>query len=94
MATVQLAWNANTEPDLAGYRLYRVLGSAAEALLVELGKVVTYQDATVPNVSQTVTYRLSAFDTKGNESPRSAPASVTVDVSPPQAPTGLSAVLQ
>lgn len=90
MASAQLTWTANTEPDLAGYHVYRGLGTATPTLLATLGKVTTYQDTTLPNVSQTVSYQLDAFDLKGNVSARSAAVSTTIDVTPPATPVGLS----
>jgi fibronectin type 3 domain-containing protein len=94
MPTVNLTWTANTETDLAGYKLYRGLGASAPTFLAAFPKTATSgSDATVPNTSQTVTYNLTAVDNAGNESAHSAVATVTVDATPPQAPTGLTAVL-
>ena len=93
MATAILTWNANTEPDLAGYRIYRGFGMAAPTLLASVGKVTTYTDSTIPNLSQDVTYNLTAFDTAGNESAHGVSVTKTVDVNPPSAPTGLAVVL-
>lgn len=90
MAQATLTWNANTEADLAGYKVYRGQGTAAPTLLATLGKIVTYQDTTLPDVSQSVTYQLSAFDSKGNESAKTAPVTITIDVSPPAVPTGFA----
>ena len=94
MPTATLTWNANTEPDLSGYRIYRGFGSALPTLLASVGKVTTYIDTTLPNLSQDVTYNLTAFDTSGNESPHSVSVTKTVDVSPPAAPTGLVVTIQ
>ena len=93
MATAVLTWNANSELDLAGYKVYRGLGATSPSLLATLGKVVTYTDATVPNVSQNVSYEITAFDLAGNESSKSARVTKAVDVTPPQAPTGLDVVI-
>jgi len=94
MPTVNLAWNANTETDLAGYKLYRGLGAAAPSFLTAFPKTaISGSDTTVPNTSQTVTYNLTAIDNAGNESLHSNNAVVTVDATPPQAPSGLVAVL-
>lgn len=93
MPTATLTWNPNTEQDLAGYKVYRGLGASTPSLLAALGKVTTYVDATVPNVSQDVSYNLTAVDLAGNESPHSLTVTKTVDVTPPQAPAGLSVVL-
>ena len=94
MATAILTWNANSESDLAGYRVYRALGAAALVQLASLAKVTTYTDATIPNVDQDVSYALTAFDTANNESLKSATVTNTVNAVPPGAPTGLSVVLQ
>jgi hypothetical protein len=58
-----------------------------------VGKVTTYVDATVPNVSQNASYALKAFDVAGNRSAISATVTKAVDVTPPQAPVGLDVVL-
>lgn len=94
MASAVLTWNANTETDLAGYRIYRGFGTATPTLLASVGRVTTYTDTTVPNISQDVTYNLTAFDTSGNESAHSVSVTKAVDVSPPAAPTGLVVTIQ
>lgn len=94
MASATLTWNANTEADLAGYRIYRGFGTTSPTLLASVGKVTTYTDTTLPNISQDVTYNLTAFDTSGNESAHSVSVTKTVDVSPPAAPTGLVVTIQ
>lgn len=72
-----LTWNANTEADLAGYKLYRsnTLCAAATVTtpLVTLGKVITYLDNTIPSTWFVVSYWLTAFDTAApaNESTKS-----------------------
>ena len=85
-----LTWTANTEPDLAGYKIYRSLATGPLTLLTSVGLVTTYTDATVPNVDETVGYALTAIDTAGNESPKSVIVTKVFNVVPPQAPVGLS----
>jgi len=62
-----LYWDANAEPDLAGYRLYRG-GSLAfvpgPSNLVASPPSPGWIDASAPSV-----YKLTAIDTHGNESP-------------------------
>jgi fibronectin type 3 domain-containing protein len=77
---VTLTWQANTEEDLAGYRVYRGTSMIAETALT------TYTDNTVlPGM--TYIYSISAYNTDDQESERSAPVTVTT---PPATPTGLS----
>lgn len=103
--TFVLTWNANTETDLAGYRVYRSLDAAACANtstplpggpIANLGKVTTYTDTTVTILAGTVCYELSAFDTQvsGNESGRGNRVTKVIINLPPLAPSGLSVATQ
>ncbi|MEW5691845.1 MAG: fibronectin type III domain-containing protein [Candidatus Hydrogenedentota bacterium] len=98
--TIDLSWNANTEPDLAGYYIYRK--APADTTLVKLNSTpwtqTTYSDTGLTNNS-VYYYRISAVDNYDtpNESglcdtesgiPRS------VDTAPPLPPTGLSTAKQ
>lgn len=86
--TINLAWDANTETDLAGYKIYQ--GSAAGGpytLTQTLGTVTT---ATVTVTTDGKFYFVAtAFDTAGNESGYSNEVSKTIDTFPPMAPTNL-----
>lgn len=70
--SVELAWDANSEPDLAGYRVYR---AAPGGTLEKIGEplVPAWSDAKVEPGKQ-YRYAVTAIDRKGNESPRSAEA--------------------
>jgi hypothetical protein len=86
---VDLSWSANTEPDLAQYRVYRLdvttnqpihriapaSDSAAESIVAP-----AYRDLHV-QAGQTYTYAVTAVDTSGNESRRSAEVTVTIPTS-------------
>ncbi len=71
-ASIELSWNANTEPDLAGYRVYRSVDGGPFEKLAELQPVPAYSDHAV-EPGKTYRYEVSAFDRTGNESARSAP---------------------
>jgi len=69
---LQALWSPSTEPDLAGYRLYRAAGDGPSDKLAELPPGTT--DFLDETARKGVVYRysLSAFDQAGNESPPSA----------------------
>jgi hypothetical protein len=63
---VTLKWAANTEPDLAGYRVYCGTTSRVYPINVSAGKLLT---ATVPNLPSGTYYcAVTAFDAANNES--------------------------
>jgi large repetitive protein len=89
---VDVAWQANTEPDLASYRVYR-----DGQLLATLGVVAppgttptSYQDSGLAN-GAAHTYAVTAVDTHGNESPTSTTGATPVDTTPPGGASGLAA---
>jgi hypothetical protein len=62
-----LAWDPNTEPDLAGYWVYYGTASREYADSIDVGNITTYQ---LDNLLDGVTYfiAVTAYDTSGNES--------------------------
>ncbi|MBM4126474.1 MAG: BACON domain-containing protein [Nitrospira sp.] len=84
-----LTWSPNTEPDLAGYRVYqctsqpcgRAQGTAT--LLVTLGAVTSFNIGTP---GSTHYYIITAYDTANNESADSGVAIYSPPNSPPPPP--------
>ncbi len=68
-SSVTLTWNANTESDLAGYKVYRATASGAYGapIATVLRTVTTYQ-ATGLQFGTTYFFVVTAFDIAGNES--------------------------
>ena len=66
-AHLDLAWNPNTEPDLAGYRIYYGTASREYVDSIDVGNTTTYG---LDGLLEGVTYyiALTAYDTTGNES--------------------------
>jgi len=85
-------WLANTEPDLAGYRIYKrsATGSytyGAENAIGEYG-LVTESDRFTGHSEGIYYFVLTAFDESGLESGPSNEVMITVINLPPSAPTG------
>ena len=77
---VQVNWAPNSEPDLAGYTVYRALGAGGPftALNGPLVTSASYMDGTIPAGTGTVWYQVTARDGTGNESARSNTISVSL----------------
>ncbi|HNK48017.1 MAG TPA: fibronectin type III domain-containing protein [Nitrospira sp.] len=75
-ASATVSWNANTESDLAGYRIYVGTKSGSYGVVGPF-EVTNGTSFTVPNLPLGATYffAVSAFDKSGNESAKSAEVS-------------------
>jgi hypothetical protein len=83
--TVTLAWDANTEPDLAGYRLYESPAAGGPYTAIQtLGLVTTTAVPGLPDGLRC--WVLTARDTIGNESGYSNEVCSTSDATAPAAP--------
>ena len=85
---VRIEWNANTETDLVGYRVYYGNASKNYNQIIEIGVATTY---TTPVLTEGLTYffAISAYDTADNESEFTDEFSVTIpikDTTPPMTP--------
>jgi fibronectin type 3 domain-containing protein len=83
---VTLAWNANLEPDLAGYRVHRSTGSPAASGPVVSGadllRATAFVDRTVAN-GTTYYYAVEAVDGSNNRSAASETSSTPAGVPSP-----------
>ncbi|MFQ5641452.1 MAG: hypothetical protein ACE5IR_26040 [bacterium] len=89
--TAKLSWNANTESDLAGYKLYYGSASGVYGDPVDI-PLSALSNTASPTFTQTLAldcgenktafFALTAYDLAGNESGKSNEVSKTYDVSP------------
>jgi len=70
--SIELSWEPDTEPDLAGYRVYRSTGGGPFEKVGDLLQVPSYSDRGVEH-GKTYRYAVSAIDRAGNESAPSSP---------------------
>src|SRR5262249_17747530 len=68
-----LQWDANTEPDLAGYRVYQGTQSGVYATPVDVGKVTAYQPQGV-DWTHRAYFAVQAYNTSAAVSPLSTEA--------------------
>ena len=85
-ATANLAWDANTEPELAGFRVYYGTASGDYATTVDVGNTTAY---TAANLEEGTTYyfAVTAYDINRNETGFSNEASFSAN-QPPTAEAG------
>jgi len=96
-ADVSFEWDANTESDLAGYRLYQsdtsglyTYGTGNEVKDIPAGT----ETCTVTGVPDGVWYWvLTAYDTHGNESGPSNEVSADIDETPPGPPVQFRCII-
>jgi len=94
--TATLSWNANTEPDLASYKIYygttprtgsdpKVCSLCGYSSSINVGNVTSYVFSSLTN-GLTYYFSISAIDTTGNESSFSAEVSKNITVPDTTAP--------
>ena len=94
---VTLAWDGNTEPDLAGYRVHYGTASGSYTTSVDVHNVTTSSIGTL-TAGQTYYFAVTAYDASGNESGYSNQVSYSVAAAngapaTPATPTGASSAL-
>jgi len=86
-AVTNLAWDANTETDLAGYKLYQsTVGPTGPFTYVKTIVKGTLATATADLPDGTYWWVLTAYDNSGNESGYSNVVTRTIDTVAPAAP--------
>ncbi len=75
--SASLTWNPNTEPDLAGYKLYMGTSPGSYSQIFDVGHMTSY---TVSNLvaGNTYYFALTAYDIYANESGFSPEISTTI----------------
>jgi hypothetical protein len=66
-ADVRLAWNANAEPDIVGYKVYYGTASHVYGWVIDVGKVTNFM-VTGLNTGLTYYFAVTAYDTSSLES--------------------------
>jgi len=74
--SIELAWQPNTEEDLAGYQVYRSTGGGATERIAGPVDAPNFSDRTV-EIGKKYSYTITGIDRTGNESAHSAAAEVT-----------------
>jgi hypothetical protein len=97
---IWVSWRTNSEPDLAGYRVYYRMGASGppwDGTAAVEGTpspvMVTGTNILLRGLALGANYfvAVSAVDTTGNESPLSGPSQVTTTATPPGPPTAVVA---
>jgi large repetitive protein len=85
--SLSVTWNADTDTDLAGYKVYYGLQSNTYGTPIDVSKTTSYQ---ISNVQSGSTYYIAvtAYDTSGNESGKSSEMSAYIPIPDTTPPTG------
>ncbi|MCS7316274.1 MAG: hypothetical protein RMI94_14225 [Bryobacterales bacterium] len=75
LGAIELLWDANPEPDLEGYRVWRAAGNGKLAPLTGIIAAPAYSDRDI-EAGKRYRYAVSAVDARGNESALSSPVEV------------------
>jgi hypothetical protein len=70
--SIEIAWEQNSEPDLAGYRIYRAQGASEFTRIGETQTAPNFSDRTFRS-GERYRYAVSSVDKVGNESTQSPP---------------------
>ena len=91
-ADVNFTWDANTEADLAGYKIHAGSASGTYTETVDVGNVTAY---TWSNIADGQWFwAATAYDTAGNESDYSNEVSLVIDTAAPGSPVNFKATIE
>jgi len=76
---VDLSWNANTETDLAGYKVTWGDGKSKERVVMVRKEVTALQVSALVKANTLTTFAVQAFDLAGNESARKTVKTIWVE---------------
>lgn len=89
-----LSWDANTESDLAGYRVYVGSATGQYGPARDVGNVMEISRSALGLADGIYFAVVTAYDQAGNESGLSNEVNFRVDQTPPQNPGGLKTLLR
>ena len=93
-ANVTFEWDANSESDLAGYKLYQS-NTSGEYTDSVVSIPAGTETVMLPDITDgEYFWVLTALDTSDNESEYSDEVTLTIDGTPPEKPTGFRAFIQ
>ena len=75
--SVELTWDSNKEPDLAGYRVYRAVAGGEFEKIADVSQIPSYSDRALEHGKQ-YRYVVTAIDKSSLESKQSAVAEASV----------------
>lgn len=89
-AQVRVTWNANTEPDLDGYRVHYGVIPGEYTEIIDVGNMTEATIEITPEYGRDYYFVVTAYDTSGNESGYSDMASCFIpDATPPEKPKNI-----
>ena len=93
---VTVSWDANSESDLAGYKIYYGTASGNYDKVVNVGNTSSQKIENLTD-GQTYYFVVTAFDASGNESDFSAEVNIVVqppqDTEAPKAPANVKVIV-
>ena len=91
--TIKAIWDANSEADLAGYKLYSSRASGGPYVVkADVGNATAYTIDISGEADGIMYFVVTAYDNNGNESEYSNEVSWTIDHTAPAPPTGCRVV--